>query len=699
MAVLEQIRTKAGWLILVLISVALLSFIIDPKSLQTVSNMFSSSNDVGEMNGKAISYQDYYNRIEYYSQVEKAFYGDQQGNDSNERARQNAWISFINHNIFEKEYEKIGLGVSDLELVDMVKGSNVSPIITNIFTDRKTGQMNWEQVNAFWQNQDGNPERQLLINYFEDEIVKDRKINKYNNLITKSEYINSLQLKKGVADRSTNVEFNYVVQNYAGERDSLIVVTDKEIKKYYEENKNRYEQTESRDVEYVMFSILPSEDDFEKAKEKMETIVADFAITSDAFQFAIANSDVTPSKKYYKKDELSTELAEFAFSATKENVMPVYLENYAYKTARISDIKNLPDSVRARHILIVYEQNQASYDEAKHKADSLYKIVKANPALFPVIAMQNSADGSAQKGGDLGMFPEGAMVQPFSDSCFLQPLGKVMLVETEFGFHIVQPTEHKNVSKKVQLATIEREIVPSKITRNSFYTTAKDLITASEKNYSKFLAYLQEKGIDLRKENNIQRSATNFGTFGDARELIRWIYNAKQNDVSDVIEIDNHQQLVIVSVNKIHEDGFSPIEDERAGIEAVLRLEKERQAEVQRMKTVMNGVATLEQLAEKLDVEVKQSVEGTNFGSMYISGVGVEPKLAVAVSASEENKLCGPVAGEMGVYAFTVTEKRTDAGYTEELERNRIIRTSAGKSFYNILVKAAKLKDLRSKFF
>ncbi|MDR1198899.1 MAG: peptidylprolyl isomerase [Prevotellaceae bacterium] len=699
MAVLEQIRTKAGWLILIIISIALLSFIIDPTSLQTVSNMFSSKNNVGEINGTAISYQDYSRRMEYYTQVEQILYQGQQVEGLADNAKENAWFSFINQNIFEREYAKIGLAVSDVELIDLAKGDHLSPIIMNFFADPATGQPNWDNINYFWANADGNTDRQLLIGYIENEIIKNRKFEKYSALVSKSEYINSVQLKSGVADRSTNAEFNYVVQNYSTERDSSIVVTDREIARYYNENKNRYEQTESRDVEYIVFSILPSEEDFVRAKERMDAIADDFAATTDARLFATANSDVSPSAKYYKKDELGSDLAEFAFSATKEDILPVYLDNYSYKTARISDIKNLPDSVRARHILIRYEQTQESYDAAKQKADSLFNMLKTDPSLFPVIALTNSADGSAQNGGDLGWFQDGSMVQPFNDSCFFQPVGKIMQVETQYGFHILQVTERGKEIKKVQIATIEREISPGKATLNNIYAMANDVVIASGKNYDRFIEYLQGKGIELKRENQLQRAATRIATYDDAKELVRWVYNAKMNDISDVIEIDNRQQLVVAAVVKIKEDGFSPLNDEKAGIEATLRQEKEHQAAAEKMKQAMNGVTTLEELATRLETDVKQSVDGTNFGSLYISGLGVEPKLAAALSGSSENRLYGPVAGDMGVYAYSVTTKRIDEGYTEELERDRIVRASASKSFYSALLKAAKVKDLRPVFF
>ncbi|MDR2292481.1 MAG: peptidylprolyl isomerase [Prevotellaceae bacterium] len=700
MAILEQIRTKGRWPITILIAIALISFFINFDDILRYLNIKDTIGaNVGEINGNAVSYQDYSRRMEYYSQVEQILYQNQQNEGATERIKENAWFSFINHDVFEKEYEKIGLDVSDVELLDLAKGANLSTIVVNLFADPNTGQVNWDNINFFWANEDGDPRRQLLINYLEDEIIKNRKYEKYSVLINKSDYINSLQIKSGVADRSTNVEFNYIVQNYSAERDSSIVVTDKEIKQYYNENKNRYEQTESRDVEYAVFSILPSGEDFETAKEKMEILAADFAKATDARQFAIANSEVTPLAKYYRKDELNSDLAEFAFSATKEEILPVYLDNYSYKTARISDIKDLPDSVRARHILIRYEQTQESYDAAKNKADSLFNLVKANPSLFIVVAMSNSEDGSAQAGGDLGWFKDGTMVQTFNDSCFFQPAGKIMLLETQFGFHIVQVTERGKEMKKVQLATIEREIRPSQATLNSIHAMANDVIVACEKNYNKFIEYLQEKGIELKKENQVQRAATRFGNYSEAHELIRWIYNAKINDVSDIIEIDSRQQLIIAVVTKIRETGFSPIEDERPAIEAMLRLEKEHEAEAEKMKQAIAEVTTLEELAAKLKIDVKQSVDGTNFGSMYISGLGVEPKLAAAVSSSEENKLYGPVIGDMGVYAYSVTTKKIDEGYTEELERNRIIRMSANKSFYNILIKAAKIIDLRPNFF
>jgi peptidyl-prolyl cis-trans isomerase D len=698
MAVLEQIRTKAGWLILVIISIALLSFIIDPTSLQSVSNMFSSKNDVGEMNGNAISAMEYQQKVEYYTQIDQIIY-QTQSEELTENAKQNAWFSFINKNIFEKEYNKIGLGVSDAELVDLANGNNLSPFVANLFTDPNTGQINWEGLDNFWRNPDNNPDIQRVITYLEVEIVKNREMSKYSNLINKSEYINSLQLKRGVDERSTNVEFDYILQSYPQVKDSTITVSESEVKKYYNENKKHYEQSESRDVEYVAFPILPSEEDFVAAKEKMEAIATEFAETTEPRQYAIANSDVAPSTKYYKQDELDSELGEFAFSAGRNDVLPVYLDNYSYKTARISDIKNLPDSVRARHILIKYEQTQESYDGAKHKADSLYNMIKANPSLFPVLALTNGTDGTAQSGGDIGWFRDGKMVQPFNDSCFFSPVNKVMLLETQFGFHIVQVTERGREIKKVQLATIEREVSPSKITLNSIYSTANDVILASGKDYNKFIAYLQEKGIELQKEYQVQRAATRFGSHNEVRELIRWIYDADVNIVSEVLEVDNRQQLVIVAVTKIREDGFSPIEDEKAGIVAKLKLEKEHQAEAEKVKQALAGVATIDDIAAKLGVDVQQSLEGTNFGSNYISGLGVEPLLAAAVSGSDENKLYGPVVGDLGVYVYVVTAKRADEGYTEDLEKSRLQRLAASKSFGNVLVKAAKLKDVRAKFF
>ena len=700
MAVLEQIRTKAGWLILVLISVALLSFIIDPTSLQSVSGMFSSKNDVGEMNGNKISALEYEQRINYYTEIDQILYQNQsQSEELAENAKQNAWFSFINKNIFQKEYQKIGLGVSAAELVDLIHGNNISPTIIQFFSNPNTGEVNWEGLDNFFRNPENDPDMQKVIVYLENEVVKNKEISKYSTLIGKSDFINSLQLKRGIAERSTNAEFNYILQRYPEVKDSTIVVSDSEIKAYYNENKKHFEQSESRDVEYVVFQILPSQEDFVAAKEKMEAVAVQFAATTEPRQFAIANSDIAPSAKYYKQDELDTELGEFAFSASRDSVLPVYVDNYSHKTARISDIKNLPDSVRARHILIRYEQNQESYDDAKHRADSLYNLAKANPSMFPILALTNGTDGTAMQGGDLGWFRDGAMVQPFNDSCFFSPVNKVMLLETEFGFHIVQVTERGREVKKVQLATIEREVSPSKTTLNEIYATANAVVLASEKDYNKFLAYLQEQGAQLQKEYQVQRAATRFGSHGDVRELVRWIYNADINAVSEVFEVDNRQQLVIATVTKIREEGFSSLEDEKAGIVALLRVEKERQTAIEQLKQAMSGVTNIDDLAAKLGVDVQQSLDGTNFGSNYISGLGVEPLLAAAVNGSDENKLYGPVAGDLGVFAYVVTSKRTDEGYTEELEKGRLQRLAASKSLGDVIFRAAKLKDVRAKFF
>ena len=464
MATLEKIRTRAGVFITVIIGIALLSFLVDPQSLMQM--LQTSGNTVGEVNGKTISIQTFQGQVDYYTQIATIQQNGQapQGDEQVERVRAQAWEKLIRENFLNDEFGKAGLGISEKELADLAAGTNLSPIMRSFadFVDPQTGEVNREGIQFFWQNPNNSPQMQHLITYVEDEIKSYALITKYMALVNKASYANSLEVKRAVENAANGVEFNYIVQRYMGgaEADSLYNVKESDAKSYYNKYQKRWEQQESRDIEMVAIPIIPTQDDYELTQANLEKLIPDFAASTSPLQFVQINSDNRqPDYTYYKEGELAAELSEFAFSATTTDVYGPYLDGSSYKIARIEDSRMIPDSVFFKEIMI-----RVTTQEELDLADSLTKLLQ-NGADWAEIAFAYSGyPQSAALGGEIGWIAHNNLPAPLSDSCFLNPAGKVMAIPTQEGMYIFQASQKSGESKMVRMAVVQKDVNPSKRT-------------------------------------------------------------------------------------------------------------------------------------------------------------------------------------------------------------------------------------------
>ncbi len=380
------------------------------------------------------------------------------------------------------------------------------------------------------QNEPEESKEKTFYLYIENEIFRQRKYQKYLNLVRKGLYATNLESIKQQEETGRKVDGDYLVQNFNSISDSAIQVTESDLKKYYKENKNQYKQDESRDIRYVYFEVVPSQADFNAAKQFIETIRPDFEKAEDIKQFVSLESDVPFDEKNYNKGELPDTLNDFMFNASEGATFGPYFEDNAFKISRLAAINFRPDSVKARHILLRATQNNAQ--EVFKQADSLMTIIK-NGADFATLAMLYSSDGSAQKGGDLGWFKEGAMVKPFSDSCFAGRKGDVKLVATEYGLHIVQILEQSPLIKHVQVGTLVKNVVAGEATDHEYYVKANEF-AGKNNTYEKFNKAL-ETGKDQYKTAVALKLAPMDKKVNDlvqARPLVIWAYQAELHDVT-----------------------------------------------------------------------------------------------------------------------------------------------------------------------
>jgi peptidyl-prolyl cis-trans isomerase D len=699
MSVLEKIRTKMGIFVSVVIGLALLAFVLGDFLGSGNSILNNDRYQVAEISGQKVQFQEFDNIVNQITDVYK--FNSGQSNiteDALNNIREQSWQQLVDKYVMGNEYEALGLSVCSKEFLDMVQGANPHPYIRQLFTDPQTHEFNRAAVVQFVQSlgKETDPARKNYWLFIENSIIRERYMTKYMNLISKGLYITSQQVNKEISDNSRKVSFSFMGVSYASIPDSLIPLKMSELKDYLKEHAKEYEQDASRDIEYVSFDIVPSSDDYAAAKKWIDDNKEDFISTNDIKQFVNMNSDIPFSDKYLKLDELSDSL-KVLYNAKVGDYVGPFFENDAYIIARLVDVKNIPDSVRARHILLRPEANtQEAYNAAKAKADSILNLIKKG-ADFAELAKKFSVDGSASNGGDLGWFHHEQMVKEFSDACFNAKKGEPMIVETKYGIHVVEVTDKGKEVKKVQIAQLVRNVNASNITQQAIYQKASSF-AGNYNTGERFVEGVKKLGITPVKANFLTDNMREVPGLPGSRELIRWVFQAKPNTISGVMELGD--KFVIARLTQVREKGIATVDQVKDQLAVLVRREKKAKQLMERLEKEMATTPNLLSLAQKESSKVDSVVDIT-FSSYALPTVGFEPSLIAAAVVSPLNKLSGPVKGNNGVYIFQNFNENI-----QEVDRLMIL-SKLTNSYYNranyepvnVLKKAADIKDMRSKFY
>ncbi|MDR3246093.1 MAG: SurA N-terminal domain-containing protein [Prevotellaceae bacterium] len=697
MATLETLRTKAGVFLSVIIGIALLAFIVNADTLATARAIFSPVDDMGNIAGNSIGREEFDNLLDYNTEIQKITYAmyqqDAPMNDEvNENLREKTWQDLVMKYVLGKEYEKLGLVVSDSELADLtVTGTNLSPRISQIFTNYETGVLDRTQLANFVQNMDGIAKMWWID--LEKQVRMEQLYSRYSQLDSKSNYVNSLDVEHALEGEKNNIEFSYILKDYTSVPDSLISYKESDLKNYYEKHKLTYKSKRSRDIEFVAFTVTPSSNDYERVMYKIEELQKKMDTIKPAGMplFVRINSDVSFDDVYYKQGELPAMLDSVVFNKNVGDVLPYYQDGESYNLSGIVDFKVLPDSVKADHIL--FSQANAG------KVDSVLNLIKSG-GDFADFAKEFGTDGTSTKGGDLGWFAFKSMVRPFSDSCFSKPVGSLMKITTQYGIHIVKIRDAKLYNNKVQLATVKKTVRPSKETYQNYFAQANKIAAQSEGNLTKFRAACAEEGLQPRKEINIGLENKTVANYKRASDLIRWIYGANEGDVSGVLELDDRNTFVVAAITGISEAGISPLNKVRIQVISGVANEKKSEYLISQISEAKKDAATITDVATKLGVSVTNVTPAINFNSSFIPTLrSPEYKLLGAVASTPENKLSEPVAGENGVYLYSVTSiVDNPQAQTLEAIKSRLESSNYSTS-YMALTEKAKIVDNRGKFY
>ena len=644
MATLNTLRTRGGVIVSIVIGIALLAFLLG--DLSSAGNMMNARKmRVGEIDGNKIGYLEYTEQVDYLTGIQQTMTGKDALSSEEQMQVQNfAWDNLLNKYVLAPGFEDAGILVSENEQVDMVDGNYISPVITGTFVNPNTGVYDPAMLRNFVSNMDQDPTGKagMIWNYMKNQMVKQRLFTKYVGLVSKGIYVTDLEVEQGVNNANSLSNIAYILKEYSQIPDSTVTVPESDVRKYYKEHERMFRQSASRDIEYVVFDVLPSQDDYAAVEKTVNEMAAEFAAAENPFQFATLNSQIPPVKRYLTENQLPAPLAGYAFGPDSKQMYGPVLDNDVYTMARVADVKMLPDSIGARHILLPADK--------KAQADSILTALKGG-ASFAELSEKYSIDPQAKlRGGDLGVFSPDQMVEEFSQAALDTKQGDFFETTTRFGIHIGQVTSKSKPVKKVQLAVITDKVEPSEATQQAVYGKVSQFIAAANGSAENFAKAVSDNALSKRVAR-IHNTERNISGMDNSREIVRWAFNAEQGDVSPVTEVDGN--YVVALLTGVSEDGIAPLTAVSQNIATILR----QQIKGKMLSDSLSGGTSLQAVATKVGAEVKEAGD-VDFNSFYVNGVGVEPALIGAVSAVQPGALSKPVVGMAGVYRQRDTRKR-----------------------------------------
>lgn len=703
MATLEKLRKNTGILISVVIGLALLAFILGDLASSGTSLFGGQNIEVANIEGESVSINEYQQKIE---EVTGIYRQNNQTNaldeETNKEIREQVWEMILQNYILQDEYEKLGLGVSSEELFNLIQGDNPYPVVRQLFGDPETGQINKTHLMNFLRALKENrlpKDQQNFWLYLEEEMMRSQLFSKYMNLIRKGMYATTQEAQNSYINNQKKVDMQYLMLGFNTVNDTAISIANRDMKNFYDQHQYKYEQQASRDIRFVTIEIKPSEEDYNAIKNWINDIHNEFREAEKPGQFVNLNSDSSFNPRYHKYEELPDTLKDFMFNADVGDDFGPYFEEHtrSYKIAMLNDIKYLPDSVKARHILIRAGEN-ISYEQAKSIADSLKEQLEEG-ADFAELARENSADGSAEEGGDLGWFTPGQMVKPFSDSCFNAEIGELKLIQSRFGYHIAQVTDKGPKVKKVQVAILKRNVDPSAETYDELYARAAQF-AGKNSTLEEFLKAAKEEGLIVQTANNIRKNNLGIPGFQNAREIIRWAYEAEEGATSPLFEISDH--FVIAALSKAQEDGIAPFEAVKDQVRFEVKNIKKGEFLAEKIKKAKNENQAIEAISENLNTNL-QLAEGISFTSYRIPDAGVEPKVIAVATTLDEGIISEPIIGNGGVYMLSVKNiqqpEEKDNFVFEQSMLQRRYQARANQEAYEALKEAAEIEDNRLEFY
>ena len=664
MGMIGNIRKQSNLLIIV-IALGMLLFLVPWDSFLALIGA-GQYQESGEINGTAIG------RVEYENQraIRSAFFGN---GVNNSQLNTSVWEDLQQKHILNAEYDKLGLSVNQEEWDAMMFGDYIPQSMQTMFytslggvTDENRDR--WRQNFEFWASQDD--ANKVQIDYFgKIDITKQARLKeKWDNLIEVGIYYNTIDANHAYAIKNDKVNIDYVFVNFNDVADSLITYTESDVKSYYNRHKNDPEFYQDRecDVEYVEFQVTPSSADTAAVLESMNTLAGEWRETTKDSLFVV-NNNVQPvfRPSFYLGGELSGDEDAQILAAEPGTVLGPFQPNAnaPYRLVKVLERTMQPDSAECRHILFGLQNNPGmSMDDLRNRADSIRSAIQSGSTTFEGMVTEWTDDpGSKSKGGVYDMFGRNnSFVTPFSDACFDNGVGDMVLVDTQFGVHLIEVTKQGAAVPTTRIAQIDAAVEVSENTRQSRFNEAREF-ALNNNTSDTFASAIEEEGMPLKTATAIRPGATTVGTLGSVNGLVQWVYNPKtsEGDISGVFSAANRTKFVVARLDKAKEAGAPPFRYVQEEMETGLTEELKAKYLVEKMSGTDLG-----KIAEAVGAQVKKSNSlGLSATSIPGAGSGNEEYEAVGFALGlEVGEMSTPIVGKTGIFVVAPNSELTLAG-------------------------------------
>ena len=705
MGIIGSIR-KHSWIAVAVVGAAIIAFIIGDL---TKNNR--GIPDMGKINGSTITYQRFNELIE---ETENN-YMRQQGisqipADVEYQLRDQVWQTLVGETLTDEQFEKLGLTVSPAELNDMYVGTFIHPYLRQSFTDPKTGQYQTEAIQYYVDNFDDLDTAQRMQWVELEKAVKaDRKQQKYSALISRGMYMPNNIAKQLVA-MGNKVSNAYAINlPYQSVSDQEITLTDEDYQKYYKEHKAEFRIREAlRDIEYIVYPVVPTAQDLANIQADVEKTWGEFQTVDpeELIFFVNAESDRSYDSSYRKATEFGSPLDSAIMAAGEGTLISPRKVGNEWVMAKVLKVANRPDSMRASIIYIYNEKAGGnitrSDEQAKLLADSVLNIVRSGSMSFEEAVNQYSEDPQkANNNGDLQWQLDGNFGF-LNEDIYNNPEGNAFIAKfpNEVGYMVVKVTGKTPLHKKYRVAAITRTIAASENTSRSVYNNA-NRFAGNNRTYAEMIATAQAENLQVRS-GRINSMSYSLPGINNARNIIQWAFNEKTEagDVADqIFEADD--MFIVAALKEVYNPGFATLEQVRSSIEDSVRIEKKAELLKARLEEAKQANANLTAIAAKMSVAI-DTLDSISFNDYYLGKYGMEPKVQAAIVAAQPNTLIGPIQGANGVYMINVNTK-VDNPVPEDVatvrSRKENVFMQGLRGIQQVLKDHAKIIDQRNKFF
>ncbi len=694
MGMMARMRHLAPWFIIAVGGLFVLFMVLSDSKLTSLVRKPSSN--IGEINGKKITYQEFSTLVEQYraNQVQRT--GKDIPESQMDVFRDQIWDNLVSQYLVKEKIKEFGIEVTDQEIIDAIEGPNPPQIIKQNFID-STGNFN----RAAYDQAIHDPNNRKAMLQVEDAVREQLVQQKLVSLLNASIIVSDAEVKRNFIAQNIRMDADYALIDAVTMPKKDITYDDNDLKNYYENHSDEFKVDEQRKLRYVLFENIASHGDSAGIKKTLEGVVKKLETDTSSFKtYVKMYSDKPFSVDTLAPSLLPENVVNLFNNAKNGSVIGPVLTTQGYVVYKLDKkIKTKDTMVRASHILIKTGKDEKA---AKAKIDSIYNVL-INGADFAKVAKETSQDGSASKGGDLGWFGKGQMVKEFEKASFNGKIGKIQKpIKTRFGYHIIKVTGKSNT--KFVFEKIVNAITPSATTLDKVYENAKDFSYLANKNdfdsETKLMKYnVKETPLFTKKYKVIPGLGSN-------KALLHFAFNGDLNDVSSAFKVRNG--YVVAQIIEIKKAGIKPFEEVKSIVERKVALEKKMEKAKEISLNIKNKLGESGDLTKAKEIYPMARVStAKNFNAVNpIPGVGREPAFAQAALDAELNKITGPVKVSRGYYLLKVTRRTkfdsTMYSIQKKSLRDNILNKKRNRVFADWLKglkEKAEIVDNRYKFF